>query len=71
MTGVLNMGFANHVMLLKIDGEGNNLYSRRVNAHNFGFGANVLKDKNDDNVILGNLNDKAFFLRTDNQGNFK
>ena len=71
MTGMINEGFMNHAMLLKIDGEGNNLFSRRVSNNNFSFGVNVLKCNNDDNIVLGNLGDKAFFLRTDNQGNFK
>lgn len=69
--GNIQSGFMTVPMFFRIDGEGNLLQSMRFTAGTFATGVNVLKDSNDDSILLGQTDDKTYFVRMDNKGKFK
>jgi hypothetical protein len=72
ITGSIRVQNILEVILLHIDGDGSSLMDVRFGIEGSAAqGINLLKAANDDNLILGQNNDKAFLVRTDNQGRFK
>ncbi|KJS04172.1 MAG: hypothetical protein VR77_12425 [Flavobacteriales bacterium BRH_c54] len=59
------------IILLKIDQNGNLLWSKKFGSPSNDSGVNLIKDNNNDNIITGNYNGNIFFTKTDNNGVFK
>ena len=72
LTGGIRVENFLEVILMHIDGEGNSIKDMRFGLKGTNAqGICLLKDLNDDNLILGQSNDKAFLVRSDSKGNFK
>ena len=59
------------ILLIKVDQNGNLLFSKSFGGHILTYGQNIIKDVNDDNLITGQSNFSIFMTRTDNNGVFK
>lgn len=59
------------IIILKLDADGNQLVLKSFGESFDDSGQNILKDKNDDNIITGNHNGNIFMTKTDNNGVFK
>jgi hypothetical protein len=60
-----------HVILLKVDQNGNQLWLKKFGNSSIDKGANLIKDNNDDNIITGNSNGQIFMTKLDSNGVFK
>ena len=58
------------ILLLKIDGNGNQLWMKTFNDQYEGEALNLLKD-GDDNILTGNRDGSVFLTRTDGNGVYK
>lgn len=70
ITGISQDNGQAKIILLKTDENGNQLWFKKLNDYYDAYGANLLKDGND-NIITGNRNGSIFMLRTDGDGVFK
>lgn len=59
------------IILLKINQNGNLLWSKKFGSPSNDSGVNLIKDNNNDNIITGNYNGNIFITKTDNNGVFK
>ena len=60
-----------NMVLLKIDQEGNELWSQNFGSEGADLAWNLLKDSNDDNLVVGELNSAISLTVVDTEGNFK
>jgi len=59
------------IILLKVDQNGSQIFLKNFGSSADDSGICILKDDNDDNIIIGNYNRQIFIARTDNNGIFK
>ena len=59
------------IILLKIDQNGNQIWFQKFGSPYAAWGANLIKDNNDDNIITGDYNGNIFVTKTDIDGVFK
>lgn len=71
LIGNIQSGFMTVPMFFRTDGDGNHLQSLRFSEGSFATGVNVLKASNDDSILVGQSDDKTYFVRMDGKGRFK
>ena len=59
------------IILLKIDQYGNELWFKKFGSSATDWGANLVIDSNNDNIITGEYSGHIFMARIDQNGNYK
>lgn len=63
--------FKEDILLLKVDQEGKQIWTKKFGNKGHDWGWNLIKDLNDDNIIVGELNEEIFMTVVDTSGNYK